>query len=112
MSNINPTTIDPSSVNAITGRPYAGTGARNLQAQTTLRILNAVRLLGTGAFALLALLLAVVGLVEWAGPNTNGTAALLMTVGLGAAVVSGALFYAIVGWFVDTLSLLKQIAER
>ena len=84
---------------------------KNLQARTTAGILNAVRVLGTVAFGLLALLLVIVGLVEWADAQTNGTVAVLTILGVGAALVSGALFYAVVGWFVDTLSLLTQIAK-
>ena len=82
-----------------------------LQARTTAGILNAVRILGTAGFALLALLLVILGIVEWADPHTNGTAALLTLVGIGFAFVGGALFYAVVGWFVDTLQLLTQIAK-
>jgi energy-converting hydrogenase Eha subunit B len=83
-----------------------------LQARTTANILNAVRILGTLSFGLLALLLVIVGLVQWADAHTNGTLAVLTIIGVLAALVSGALFYATVGWFVDTLSLLTQIAKN
>ena len=85
---------------------------KNLQARTTAGILNAVRILGTVGFGLLALLLVIVGMVEWADAHTNGTAAVMTIIGVGAALVSGALFYAVVGWFVDTLNLLTKISKN
>ena len=84
---------------------------RNLQARSTASILNIVRYLGTGAFALLALLTVIVTLVSISQPNTSWTSLILGAVGFGFAIVSGALFYAVVGWFVDTLSLLTRIAK-
>ena len=85
---------------------------KNLQARTTAGILNVVRILGTVGFGLLALLLVILGLVEWADAHTNGTVAVVLIVGVGASLVSGALFYAVVGWFVDTLNLLTKIARN
>ena len=48
-----------------------------LQARTTAGILNIVRIAGTVGFGLLALLLVIVGLVQWADAHTNGTLAVL-----------------------------------
>ncbi len=85
---------------------------RNLQVRTTVGILNTVRLVGTGAYGLAALLGLVFLLVSVAQPNTSWTALISGILGVAASVVFGALFYAVVGWFVDTLNLLKQIATN
>ncbi|MET0525604.1 MAG: hypothetical protein ABWZ91_12440 [Nocardioides sp.] len=83
-----------------------------LQARTTAGILNIVRIVGTALFAVIAVILGIAGLIEWVDPHTNGLTAVLVIIGVGVAVVSGLLFYATVGWFVDTLNLLTQIAKN
>ena len=83
-----------------------------LQARTTAGILNIVRIVGTALFALTALGVAVYGIVEWADPNTSKFAVVLIPLGVLMWMVIAAVFYAVVGWFVDTLSLLTQIAKN
>ena len=83
-----------------------------LQARTTAGILNIVRIVGTVLFALNALGVAIYGIVEWADPNTSKLAVVLIPLGVLMWLVIAAVFYAVVGWFVDTLSLLTQIARK
>ena len=83
-----------------------------LQARTTAGILNIVRIVGTALFALNALGVAIYGIVEWADPNTSKFAVVLIPLGVLMWLVIAAVFYAVVGWFVDTLSLLTQIAQN
>jgi len=85
---------------------------RNLQARTTAGILNLVRIVGTALFGLNALGVAIYGIVAWADPHTSKLAVVLIPLGVLMGLVIAALFYAVVGWFVDTLNLLTQIAKN
>ena len=85
---------------------------KNLQARTTAGILSTVRIIGTALFALNALGVAIYGIVEWADPNTSKFAVVLIPLGVLMWLVIAAGFYAVVGWFVDTLNLLTQIARN
>ena len=85
---------------------------RNLQARTTASILNLVRIVGTALFGLNALGVAIYGIVAWADPHTSKLAVVLIPLGVLMGLVIAALFYAVVGWFVDTLNLLTQIAKN
>jgi hypothetical protein len=85
---------------------------RNLQARTTAGILNIVRIVGTALFVLNALGVVIYGIVAWADPHTSKFAVVLIPLGVLMSLVIAALFYAVVGWFVDTLSLLTQIARN
>ena len=74
---------------------------KNLQARDTVSILNIVRWVGVAFFALAALVDVIVVLVAMAHGETY--AALFGILGLGFLVIFGALFDAIVGWYVDSL---------
>ncbi len=88
----------------------AWAASKNLQARTTGGILNIVRYAGTAVFGLIAAILVIAGFVEWADPHTSGLTAVLILIGVGTTTVAALLFYAIVGWYVDSLALLTQIA--
>jgi hypothetical protein len=83
-----------------------------LQARSTAGILNIVRIVGTALFALNALGFAIYGIVEWADPNTSKFAVVLIPLGVLMWLVIATVFYAMVGWFADALSLLTQIAKN
>lgn len=85
---------------------------KHLQVRGTVGILNAVRWLGTAAYALVAVIGVIYLLISVYQPNTSWTS-LFMGVGLVlGSLMFGALFYAIVGWYVDTLDLLHKLARR
>jgi hypothetical protein len=84
----------------------------NRQARTTVSILNTVRTIGTGFYALAAALLALGTLVAAASSDRPGLTFIIGLIWTGMTVVFGALFYAVVGWFAGTLTLLKQIAQN
>lgn len=94
--------------------PYPADAARpkNRQARATVGILNTVRLVGTIGYAVLAALFLLGGLIG-ATTSENGFASIAVGIfGAAFAALFAALFYAVVGWFVDTLSLLTQIAQN
>jgi hypothetical protein len=83
---------------------------KNRQARGTVAILNIARWVGVAFFALTAFGLIVVTLVSmFEGETTRALGGIL---GLGFTIVFGALFYAFIGWYVDTLALLTQIARN
>jgi hypothetical protein len=85
---------------------------KHLQAKGTVGILNTVRWVGTAAYALVALIGVLYLLMSVHQPNTSWTS-LVMGVGLVlGSLIFGALFYAIVGWYVDTLDLLHKLVRR
>ncbi len=87
-------------------------GEKHLQARGTVGILNTIRWVGTGAYALVALIGLLYLLISVDQPNTSWTS-LFMGVGLVfGSLIFGALFYAIVGWYVDTLDLLHMLVRR
>jgi hypothetical protein len=88
----------------------APVATKNRQARGTVAILNIARWVGVALFALLAFGLVVVTLVSAFEGDT--TRMLAGAGSLGVTVVFGALFYAIIGWYVDTLALLTQIARN
>ena len=58
------------------------------------------------------MILFVYGIVEWADPHTNKAATFGVPMSIIFMVIAGLVFYAIVGWFVDSLNLLTQIAKN
>ena len=85
---------------------------RHLQARGTVGILNTIRWVGTGAYALGALIGVLYLLISVNQPHTSWTS-LFMGVGVVlGSLIFGALFYAIVGWYVDTLDLLHTLVRR
>lgn len=83
---------------------------KNRQARGTVTILNLARWVGVAFFALSAvggIITLLIGMV-----NGDSATALAGFAGSGFSVVVGALFYAIIGWYVDTLDLLHKIARR
>ena len=82
---------------------------KNLQARSTVNILNVARWVGVAFFACSALLSVIMMLVG----AVNSDAAIMMVgfFGIGFNLVFGALFYAFIGWYVDTLDLLTRIAR-
>ena len=86
------------------------TTINNYQARTTVGILNTVRWL-TVALYFIAVVIGVVG--AFSGLVTGNGNVFLQ--GLIITVIStmfGALSYAFIGWYVDTLNLLTQIAKN
>lgn len=86
---------------------------KHTQARATVNILSAVRMIGTIAWAGVACLLAL-GTVIGAFA-TSGSHVAVFFGGLVATVITaifGALFYATVGWLVETLSMLTEIARN
>lgn len=108
-TNVPPYRPAPGFPPPVAGRP------KNRQARATSTILNAVRMIGTigfvgvGAFVFLGSLLAAAS-----SRDETATVAFLAygVVAASCVLLFAALFYAVVGWFVDTLSLLTQIAEN
>jgi hypothetical protein len=84
---------------------------RNLQARTTVGILNIVRYVTVGVFGLTTLLFTIFLLAEVAHPYTSWLSITLGVMGAGLSLVLGAMGYAIIGWYVDSLNLLTQIAN-
>jgi hypothetical protein len=85
---------------------------KNRQAKATVAILNTVRTIGTTAFGIVAALCLLGTLI---GTITSDQHFLYFIVGIlttGLTVVFGALYYAVVGWYVDSLKLLTQIAHN
>jgi hypothetical protein len=85
---------------------------KNMQARTTAGILNIVRIVGTGLFALNAVGILIYGFILWAQPHTPTLATVLVPIGVLLWTVLALTFYAGIGWFVDTLRLLTQIARN
>lgn len=95
------------------GFPPAQSGQnKNRQARATAGILNTVRLIGTIGFVGLAVITLLGGLIGAASSENGAVTLVFGVVGALFALLFAALFYAVVGWFVDTLSLLTQIAEN
>src|SRR3954470_19416310 len=92
--------------------PVSTSIRKNMQARTTVGILNTVRVVGTVVIALSALALVLLGFAQWADDHTSKVAVVAIPIGIAANVVVGLIFYAVVGWFVDTLNLLTQIAKN
>lgn len=69
----------------------------------TIAILSMVRLGGTILYLGAAALMVLAGLDAGSG--------VIVIVGVGSAI-SGALWYAVIGWFVDSLGLLSAIAAN
>jgi hypothetical protein len=87
-------------------------GKKHLQVRGTVGILNTIRWVGTGAYALGALIGVLYLLISVYQTNTSWTS-LFMGVGVVlGSLIFGALFYAIVGWYVDTLDLLHKLVRR
>lgn len=90
---------------------FPTTPAPNRQAAATVGILNLVRWLSVGVFGVGAVISLLAGFIAMA----QGEGALPLFGGMLIAVlcvIYGALAYAIIGWYVDSLALLKQIAEN
>lgn len=96
------------------------TPARNLQAKGTVGILNTVRWVGTtfcAAVTTLLLLANIVGIIALSGHGYLTPFSIIgFWVGNAIFVVMGgvcaAFFYAVVGWYVDSLNLLVQIERN
>jgi hypothetical protein len=82
------------------------------QSRGTVAILNTVRWIGTGFHLLIAAILLLMSLVAMFTADNGFLVFLGGLLGVGMTLVFGALFYATVGWFVDTLSQLNQIAAN
>ena len=88
------------------------TSPKNRQAKATVGIRNTVRTIGTVFFGILAVVTLLGTLI---GTFTSDQGLLVFLVGIvstGMTVVFGALFYAVVGWYVDSMNLLTQIAAN
>ena len=83
---------------------------KNVQARGTVGILNIARWTGVAFFAFAALIAVGATLVGLAHGETY--TALGGLLGLVFTIIFGALFYAVIGWYVDTLALLTQIAQN
>jgi hypothetical protein len=92
--------------------PVTATINKTMQARTTVGILNTVRIVGVVMFALCALILVLAGFAEWADDHTSKLAVVGIPLGIAVNAVAALVFYAVVGWFVDTLNLLTQIAKN
>ena len=90
--------------------PAPAAAPKNLQARGTVGILNTVRWITVAFFGLVALLGVVFMLANVAQGETS--AALVGLLISGASLIYGALAYAFIGWYVDTLNLLTQIARN
>jgi len=83
---------------------------KNLQARSTVAILNIVRYALVMIFvvsAVVAVVVTIIGVVQ--GETTTVLLGLTSVV---VQVILGALAYAFIGWYVDTLDMLKQIARN
>lgn len=86
---------------------------KHTQARATVQILSTVRMVGTIAYAIVVALLAlgtVIGSI-----TTNGSHIGFFLVGVVVTVMAaifGAVFYATIGWLVETLSMLTEIATN
>lgn len=95
----------------IHGDTPAGT-PKNTQARATVQILSTVRAVGTVVYALAVGLILLGTLI---GTFTSDQHLTVFFGGIMAAAilgVFGALFYATIGWLVETLSMLTQIARN
>ena len=87
-------------------------GKKHLQARGTVGILNTVRWVGTAAYALGAMIGVLYLLISVYQPNTSWTSLFMGGGVVLGSLIFGALFYAIVGWYVDTLDLLHKLVRR
>ena len=86
---------------------------RHTQARATVQILSTVRMIGTLAYAVLTALAALATVIGTF--TTRGGHIVFVSGGVVATVlvaIFGALFYATVGWLVETLSMLTEIATN
>jgi ABC-type polysaccharide/polyol phosphate export permease len=86
---------------------------KHTQARATVQILSTVRMIGTIGYALLTGIVAlgtVIGTFTTSGSHIafffGGVVATVMI------AIFGALFYATIGWLVETLSMLTEIAKN
>lgn len=93
--------------------------ARNRQAKGTVGILNTLRWVGTWVFIILAGLGVLTSVIGYILVTANGAPAYaILGFGLWAVLcvvvngVLGALFYATIGWYVDSLSMLVKIEQN
>ena len=90
--------------------PVAPTAPKNVLAKSTVNILNIVRWIAVGVFGLAVVVGGILGLV---GLVSNEPATVLISVAIVVpSAFLGALAFAVIGWFVDTLNLLTQIARN